>query len=83
MVLKEIQPCFVQALNLKDDDKGHPEMLSAIQLKKGLKWGQDAYVATLIKIKEEQFVEVLDSMVGILKEFKDMMPVELSKELPP
>ena len=39
MVLKEIQPCFVQAFNLKDDDKGHPEMLSAIQLKKGLKWG--------------------------------------------
>ena len=28
-------------------------------------------------------MEVLDSVVKILKEFKDVMPAELSKELPP
>ena len=37
MVLEESQPCFVQVLNAKDGDKGHLEMLSAIQLKKDLK----------------------------------------------
>ncbi|RVW21233.1 hypothetical protein CK203_114573 [Vitis vinifera] len=52
MVLEEKQPCFVQALRAKDGGKGQPEMLSAIQLKKGLKRGQETYVAALIEIKE-------------------------------
>ncbi|RVX13375.1 Transposon Ty3-I Gag-Pol polyprotein [Vitis vinifera] len=38
---------------------------------------------TLIEIKEGQFVEVPDSVVKILKEFKNVMPAELPKELPP
>ena len=58
-------------------------MLSAIQLKKGLKKGQETYVAALIEIKGGQSVEVLDLVVKILKEFKDVMLVELPKELPP
>ncbi|RVW60183.1 RNA-directed DNA polymerase-like [Vitis vinifera] len=53
------------------------------RLKKGLKKGQETYVAALIEIKEGQFVEVPDSVVKILKEFKDVMPAELPKELPP
>ena len=83
MVLKESWPCFMQASRVKDGGKGQPEMLSAIQLKKGLKWGQDTYVATLIEIKEGKSVEVPDSMVKILKEFKDVMLAELPKESPP
>ena len=39
VVLEEKQPCFVKALRAKDGGKGQPEMLSAIQLKKGLKRG--------------------------------------------
>ncbi|KAL6319749.1 hypothetical protein AAG906_036807 [Vitis piasezkii] len=69
---KEKRPCFVQALRAKDGGKGQPEMLSAIQLKKGLK-----------RIKEGQSMEVPDSVVNILKEFKDVMSAELPKELPP
>ena len=83
MVLEEKQPCFVQALRAKDGGKGQLEMLSAIQLKKGLKRGQETYVAALIEIKERQSMEVPDSVVSILKEFKDVMPAELPKELPP
>ncbi|RVW98465.1 Transposon Tf2-8 polyprotein [Vitis vinifera] len=83
MVLEEKQPCFVQALRAKDGGKGQPEMLSAIQLKKGLKRGQETYVAALIEIKEGQTMEVPDSVVKILKEFSDVMPAELPKELPP
>ncbi|KAL6332342.1 hypothetical protein AAG906_004908 [Vitis piasezkii] len=37
VVLKERQPCFVQALRANDGGKGQLEMLSTIQLKKGLK----------------------------------------------
>ncbi|RVW30894.1 Transposon Tf2-12 polyprotein [Vitis vinifera] len=37
----------------------------------------------LIKIKEGQSMEVPDSVVSILKEFRDVMPAELPKELPP
>ena len=73
----------MQALRANNGDKGQLEMLSAIQLKKGLKRGQETYVAALIKIKEGQSMEFLDSMVKILKEFKDVMPTKLSKELPP
>ena len=58
-------------------------MLFAIQLKKGLKWSQDTYVASLIKIKGEQYVEVRNSIVKILKEFRDAMPTKLAKKLPP
>ena len=39
IVLEERQPCFVHALRVNDGGKSQPEMLSAIQLKKGLKWG--------------------------------------------
>ena len=83
VVLEERQPCFVQALRENDDGKGQPEMLSAIQLKKGLKQCYDTYVAALIKIKNGQSVEVPDSVVKILKEFKNVMLAELLKELPP
>ncbi|KAL6319624.1 hypothetical protein AAG906_020701 [Vitis piasezkii] len=81
MVLEEKR--FVRALRAKDGGKGQPEMLSAIQLKKGLKRGQETYVAALIEIKEGQTMEVPDSVVRILKEFSDVMPAELPKELPP
>ena len=37
----------------------------------------------MIEIKERQSMEVPDSMVKILKEFKDVMHVELLKKLPP
>ena len=73
----------MKALRTKDGGKGQPEMLSAIQLKKGLKKGQETYVAALIEIKEGQSVEVPDLVIKILKEFRDVMPAELPKELPP
>ena len=58
-------------------------MLSAIQLKKGLKRGHDTYVVALIEIKEGQSMEVPDSVIKILKEFRDVMHAELPKQLQP
>ena len=83
MMLEEKQSCFVKALRTKDGGKGQPEMLSTIQLKKGLKKDQETYVAALIEIKEGQSMEVPDLVIKILKEFRDVMPTELPKELPP
>ncbi|KAL6332409.1 hypothetical protein AAG906_004985 [Vitis piasezkii] len=40
-----------KALRANDTSKGQPEMLSAIQLKNGLKQSYDTYVVALIKIK--------------------------------
>ncbi|RVW19037.1 Retrovirus-related Pol polyprotein from transposon 17.6 [Vitis vinifera] len=82
VVLEEKQPCFVKALRTKDGGKGQPEMLSAIQLNKGLKKGQETYVAALIEIKEGQSVEAPDSVVKILKEFKDA-PAQAPYRMPP
>ena len=45
--------------------------------------GPGTYVAALIEIKEGQSMEVPDSVVKLLKEFRDVMPAKLSKELPP
>ena len=37
----------------------------------------------LVEIHEGHNAEVLDSMAGILKEFRDIIPSNLPKELPP
>ncbi|RVX00196.1 RNA-directed DNA polymerase-like [Vitis vinifera] len=41
----------------------------------------ETYVVALIEIKEGQSMEVPDLVVSILKEFKDVMPAKLPKEL--
>ena len=66
----------------KAEKHGKAEMVSALQLKKGLKRGQETYLAALVEIHEGHDAEVSDSVARILKEFKDIMPSELPKELP-
>ena len=74
MILEEKQPCFVPAVKGKREKHGKAEMVSALKLKKGLKWGQETYLGALVEIHEGHNVEVHDSFAGILKEFKDIMP---------
>ena len=52
-------------------------------MKKGLKRGQETYLAALVEIHEGHNAEVPDFVVGILKEFRDIMPSNFPKELPP
>ena len=42
-------------------------MVSALKLKKGLKQGQETYLAALVEIHDGHYAEVLDSVAGILK----------------
>ena len=83
MILEENQPCFMPAVKEKVKKHGKAEMVSALQLKKGLKQGQETYLAALVEIHKRHDAEVLNSMAGILKEFRDIMPSNLPKELPP
>ena len=79
MILEEKQPCFMHTMKENGEKHGKVEMVPVLQLKKGLKRGQETYLATLVEIHEGHNVEV----PGILKEFRDIMPSKLLKELSP
>ena len=83
MILEEKQPCFMPTVKENEEKRGKAEMVSTLQLKKGLKWGQETYLVALVEIYEGHNAEVPDSVARILKEFKDIMPSYLPKELPP
>uniref|UniRef100_A0A803N4L8 Retrotransposon gag domain-containing protein n=1 Tax=Chenopodium quinoa TaxID=63459 RepID=A0A803N4L8_CHEQI len=56
--------------------------ISAIQVSRGIKKGQDTFLATLVK-EEPHGGEVPSEISGVLEEYKDVMPPELPKRLPP
>lgn len=58
-------------------------MLSALQVKAGLKHGEETFLAALVEVKPDVFQEVPDQIAGLLEEFADIMPPELPKELTP
>ncbi|KAL2943047.1 Transposon Tf2-9 polyprotein [Bienertia sinuspersici] len=58
------------------------KMLSAIQLEKGMKKGQETFLAALVE-EGPHGNEVPQEISGVLKEFEDVMPAELPKKLPP
>ncbi|RVW74337.1 Retrovirus-related Pol polyprotein from transposon 17.6 [Vitis vinifera] len=59
-------------------------MLSAMQVKKGLKREEVTYLATLKEEKDDGSGEPMPKEIeGVLDEFKDVMPPELPKRLPP
>ncbi|KAA8539162.1 hypothetical protein F0562_025854 [Nyssa sinensis] len=86
MITDEKVTCFVPAVysdQSKKEGKKKTGMLSALQLKTGLRKGEETYLATLVEIKPDTTVEVPDEVADLLKEFADVMPPELPKSLPP
>ena len=79
----ENAPCFVQAIGQNGGKGKELELQSAKQFKARVKKGQQACVVALIEIKPNVLVEVPNAVVDVLEEFANMMPPELSKELPP
>lgn len=67
---------------VQDNEKRGVEFLFALQLKKGLKKGEVTYIATL---KEEEMLHEVPLPLEeeVLDEYKDIMPKELPKRLPP
>ncbi|CAA0826126.1 Unknown protein, partial [Striga hermonthica] len=58
-------------------------MVSALQVRNGLRHGHTTYLVALTETKPDVFYEVPDAVGKVLDEFKDTMPPELPKELPP
>lgn len=50
---------------------------------KRLKRGETVYLAALIEVKPGVQIEVPENIAKLLEEFKNVMPPELPKELPP
>ncbi|GAV59676.1 gag-asp_proteas domain-containing protein [Cephalotus follicularis] len=86
-IMNEKSPNFVAGHNVaaakSQGDKGKVETLSAMQLVRGLKKGQMTYLASLVEVKSEEAVAAPTEVVGLLEEFKDVMPLELPDGLPP
>ncbi|RVW76807.1 Transposon Ty3-I Gag-Pol polyprotein [Vitis vinifera] len=79
-ILEEEKPCMVPTVT---EGTLKTPMLSAMQVKKGLKREEVTYLATL---KEERMMGRENPCLrksGVLDEFKDVMPPELPKRLPP
>ncbi|KAK4381520.1 hypothetical protein Sango_2961800 [Sesamum angolense] len=78
--------CFVQGTYLQDSVRSTEKkdsLMSAMQVKAGLKRGEQTYLAALIEIKPDVVQEVPDEVAELLQEFKDVFPPELPKKLPP
>jgi len=54
-----------------------------MQVEHGLKKEEMTYLAALIEVKQDKFVEVPDAMARLLEEFVDVMAPKLPKTLPP
>ncbi|GKV30882.1 hypothetical protein SLEP1_g39653 [Rubroshorea leprosula] len=77
---------------IADENKSHKvpleqlpagdRVLSAIQVSRGIKRGEDTYLAAL-KEYSTSSLDVPQEVQGILHEFEDVMPPELPKKLPP
>ncbi|KAK4381135.1 hypothetical protein Sango_2997000 [Sesamum angolense] len=76
----------VVCVELKDSirsAKKKDSLMSAMQVKAGLRHGEQTYLAALIEVKPDVVQEVLDKVAEFLKEFKDVFPPELPNKMPP
>ena len=81
----ESNPGFVKGIRPYGDERknaGIAALISAIAFEKGLKRGEETYLAALVEVMPDVQIEVPDCVANLLKEFKDMMSPELPRELP-
>ncbi|KAL0438984.1 UNVERIFIED_CONTAM: hypothetical protein Slati_2381400 [Sesamum latifolium] len=77
---------FVQGIYLQDSIRSAEKkdtLILALQVKNGLRHGEQTYLAALIEIKPDVVQEVLNEVAEMLEEFKDVFPPELLKKLSP
>ena len=79
-ILDEKTPCMVSTTS---NGKAKMPMISALQLKKGLKKGEDTFLVALKDEGSELAQDVPPVLEDVLREFADVMPAELPKRLPP
>ncbi|XP_070054201.1 uncharacterized protein [Nicotiana tomentosiformis] len=61
---------------------GIATLISVIEFEKGLKRGEETYLAALVTVKPDMPIEVPNCVADLLKEFKDVLPLEFPMELP-
>jgi len=84
LIMDEKQPCFVKATKKDVGESSKKKgLISAMQLKDGLRRGEVTYLAALREVKKRDAVEVPEKVAELLVEFSDVMPAELPKTLPP
>ncbi|KAE8690049.1 hypothetical protein F3Y22_tig00110929pilonHSYRG00045 [Hibiscus syriacus] len=74
------QPCVVPATILPRPGK---KILSAIQFKRGVKKGEPSFLVFPISKEDDNLGMVPRNVQEVLRDFEDVMPGELPKELPP
>lgn len=77
------RPCLLRTSPTTRVETKRGPHLSAMQLKKGVKRNEPTFLATLSTKEDEASSEVPPSLDPLLEEFKDLMPAELPKVLPP
>uniref|UniRef100_A0A803Q628 Integrase catalytic domain-containing protein n=1 Tax=Cannabis sativa TaxID=3483 RepID=A0A803Q628_CANSA len=84
MICVDECPWFVESISSSQNKEKGVVLESTTQFGNSIKKkGNQTYVAALIEIKPNQWVQVPDEVAGFLDEFGDTMPDELPKELPP
>ncbi|KAJ8459416.1 hypothetical protein OPV22_032342 [Ensete ventricosum] len=74
-------PCVVPVSQGGTKD---PQQISTFQLKKGVRKGESAFVAAMkLETLDGEAIQEPTIVANILKEFSDMMPMELPRTLPP
>lgn len=85
--MDELKTCFVQGKFIPKDESNDfskvNSMLSATQVKNGLRRDEETFLVALLEIKPNKMVEVPDQVAELLGRFLDVMPPELPKKLPP
>lgn len=83
MIHDENCPSFVPGIYAEELAKRQSGMISAMQLKAGVKRGEVTYLAALVEVKLGVSYEVPDAISELLAVFEDVMPPKLPRELPP
>lgn len=81
MINDEVCPCFVSGKASKSSSAS--SVLSAMQVKKGVRKGDLTILASLIDNKDNDQIDVPDQVAALLKEYQGLMPADLPKKLPP
>ena len=87
VMILEGAPCLVPAISpaKETSPKLGAMLLSTMQVEKGLKKGEETWLATLKEDTKDRGNDdaILSSIQNVLEEFKDVMPFELPKKFPP
>jgi hypothetical protein len=84
LICDEKNPSFLLGMLVDQSDRisKNKGLLSALQLKDGLRHGEMTYLAVVVETKQNEEQEVPKAVARVLDEHADIIPPELPKKLP-